>query len=113
MSDTSEAIATLPFVRNKPGGKGRQFWHVTPTGDSQSDYALGHGYANLALGMASATRRPELVAWVIAEMGRNPKWRRVELGFVRGVSDLALVTIAMTRGNPLCACAALVGKSGD
>ena len=113
MPDTSDAIGTLPFVRNKPGGKGRQFWRVTPTGDSQSDYALGHGYADLAIGMASAIQDPSLVAWIITEMGRNPKWRSVELGFIRGVSDLALLTTALTRGHPLCACAAIAaGKSG-
>lgn len=114
MSDNSDAILTLPFVRNKPGGRGRQFWHVKPTGDSQSDYALGHGYADLALGMAVITHDPSLVAWVITEMGRHPEWRSVELGFIRGIGDLACVTKAISAGrHSSCGCAVATAAAGS
>jgi hypothetical protein len=105
--DAVDVIATLPFVRNKPDGGGRQFWHVTPTGDCQTDHALGRGFAVLAVETAVATHSPSLIGWVMAEMGRKPEWRHIELGFMRGVADLACVTLAMAKGNPSCACAAL------
>jgi len=111
MSDASELICTLPFVRDNPNGEGRQFWHVTPTGDRQVDIALGHGFAVLALEMAVATRTPPLVTWVIEKMGRNPEWRSIELGFIRGVTELACVTVAIARGDHSCACAALTAKT--
>jgi hypothetical protein len=47
------------------------------------------------------------MGWIMAEMGRNPEWRHIELGFISGVCGLASVTMSMARGNPSCACAAL------
>jgi hypothetical protein len=111
MSDASEATGTLPFVRNNPSGEGHQFWHVKPSGEHQVDYALGHGFAFLALEMAAAVHNPALVGWIIAEMGRNPAWRSIEVGFIRGVTDLACVTLAMGKGNPSCACASTAARS--
>jgi hypothetical protein len=111
MSDCSELICTLPFVRNNPNGEGRQFWHVTPTGDRQVDIALGHGFAVLALETAIAIRSPGVMGWIMAEMGRNPEWRHIELGFIRGVTELACVTVAIARGDHSCACAALSAKT--
>lgn len=102
MSEVSEAIATLPFVRPSPDGTGRQFWHVTPTGDRKVDIALGHGFAVLAIEMAIATRSPEILPWIMGEMGRNAEWRHVELAFMRGVADLACIAMGMARGNPAC-----------
>jgi hypothetical protein len=107
MSESSEAIATLPFVRPSPDGVGRQFWHVEPTGDYQADCALGRGFAVLAVGTAVASRSPSLIGWVMGEMGRNPEWGSVEIGFMRGVADLACMAMSMARGNPACVCSAL------
>jgi hypothetical protein len=56
MSDASEAIATLPFVRNRPDGKGREFWHVTATGKHDVDFSLGRGYAILEVDSRSNPR---------------------------------------------------------
>ena len=101
MSDASEAIGALPFVRNKPAG-GREFWHVTPTGEHDVDFSLGRGYAILAVEMSLVAQVPALVCWVLREMGRNPAWSSVESGFMRGLTDLACVTMSMARGNPRC-----------
>jgi hypothetical protein len=111
MPSASDVIGTLPFVRNKPDGGGRQFWYVTPTGDREVDIALGHGFAVLALEMTLATRTAGLMGWVMGEMGRNPEWRHIELGFIRGIADLACVTLAMAKGNQSCACAALTART--
>ena len=110
MSEASEAIGTLPFVRNKPGGGGREFWHVSPTGEHDVDFSLGRGYAILAVGMALAAQIPSLVCWVLREMGRHKEWRSVETGFMRGIADLACVTMSMARGNPGCVCASVARR---
>jgi hypothetical protein len=110
MSDAPEAIATLPFVRTKPEGVGREFWHVTPTGDRKTDMALGRGFALLALERAVATGSTSLMGWVMAEMGNNPGWRAIELGFQRTVAELACVTMSMAQGNPACACASIAER---
>lgn len=106
MSNASVAIGILPFVRNgKPKGTGRDFWVVTPTGNDDIDHTLGRGYAIEAVEMAVATDSPSLVAKVMKEMGRNPEWRSIEDGFMRGLADLACMTMSMARGNAACVCA--------
>jgi hypothetical protein len=112
MSEASELIATLPFVRSKPDGNGREFWHITPTGEYQTDRALGHGFAVLALELALAIHSPYLIGWIVDEMGRVPEWRSVERGFIAGLTSLALSTMATARGNAPCACAALERRAG-
>lgn len=107
MSEASEVIATLPFVRDDPSGERRQFWNVTPTGDHMTDSALGSGFAVLAIETAMAIQGPHLIGWIIAEMGRKPEWRSVEVGFQSVVAKLACMAMGMARGNQACVCAAL------
>jgi len=98
MSDASEAIGTLPLVRSD--GKGRDFWHVAPTGEYDVDFSLGRGYAIEAVEMAVASRFPGLVGWILEAMGKNEECRSVERGFRRGLADLACVTMSLRAGRP-------------
>jgi hypothetical protein len=61
--------------------------------------------------MAVVTQSPALVCWVLVEMGRHKEWRSVETGFMRGLADLACVTMSLARGKAACACASLVARS--
>jgi hypothetical protein len=89
MANTADAIATLPFVRAKAGG--RDFWHVATTGNADADFAVGCGFASQAVHMAIATRSPFLLSWIMRDMAGKGVWTKLEEGFVRGVADLACI----------------------
>jgi hypothetical protein len=81
-----EAYPDLPaFMRrireDVNGLEDLDWWHVTPTGDPQTDFALGIHYGQTALAIAHRIRKADFVARVVDAMFAKGYFGHIEHGF--------------------------------
>ncbi|MBK3775925.1 hypothetical protein GAY31_17460 [Azospirillum brasilense] len=80
----------LPFVQDRDGHLGRDFWCVAGTGNYAVDYKHGEALARRALAYMAQQRLPEILVWIVRAMHEHGHIGGVETGFLRGISDAAL-----------------------
>lgn len=89
-------VLALPFVRDRRGDERasgpapRSFWHVSPSGNYQTDCATGTHYATLAVNYMAAARSPHLLAWIVSDMmAMRRSHSGVEVGFLSCIGRTA------------------------
>lgn len=84
-------IGALPFVRDgNPSNSGREFWHVSPTGDARMDFTLGGTMGRQALNCLRKTEFSPLLGWIVGGMVSCGQFGPVEISFMDVIARAAI-----------------------